>query len=175
MRLPSRVLLSCAAAISVLALLPLTAASGHDSGPGRGPGPAQAAPPAHGPAGDLLRSGLVGSTAPGEGGLTLFGVAPGGKTWVVRHGDVRVGRDGRLDVRIEGLVIPSLGGTNPVPAVSATLVCNEVPGTPTATAPLSAAGDGRIRAIVAVPTPCQAPAVLVNPNGAAGTYIAVNG
>jgi hypothetical protein len=88
---------------------------------------------------------------------------------------VRVGRDGRLDVRIEGLVIPSLGNTNPIPAVSATLVCNGTPGTPTATSPLSPAGDGRIRATVAVPMPCQAPAVLVNPNGAAGTYIAVNG
>ena len=166
MRLRSRVLLSCAAAISVLALLPVTAASGHE-GHDQGDD--------HGQRAHLLRSGLVGSTAPNEGGLTLFGVAPGGKTWVVREGRVSVSRDGRLDVRIEGLVIPSLGGTNPIPAVSATLVCNGTPGIPTATAPLSASGDGRIRATVAVPTPCQAPAVLVNPNGAPGTYIAVNG
>jgi hypothetical protein len=157
------VLLSFAAAISVLALLPV--AAGADSRHGDDDND-----------GTLLRSGLVGSTAPAEGGVTLFGVVPGGKTWVVDEGSVRVDRDGRLDVRIEGLVIPSLGGTNPVPSVSATLVCNGMPGMPTATTPLSIpGGDARIRATVAVPTPCQAPAVLVNPNGAPGVYIAVNG
>jgi hypothetical protein len=167
------VLLSCAAAISALVLLPVTAASGHD-GPGNDHGREHARHHHH-QGEHLLRSGLVGSTAPNEGGVTLFGVVPGGKTWVVKDGRVSVKRDGRLDVRIQGLVIPSLGNTNPVPAVSATLVCNGVPGTPTATFPLNAAGDGHIRATVAVPTPCQAPAVLVNPNGAPGTYIAVNG
>jgi hypothetical protein len=169
MRRPSRLLLTLAAAISVLVLVPTAA----DAGPGAaGPGPA-AAPPR----GDLLKSGLVGSTAPTEGGLTLFGVVPGGRTWVIRAGEVRVARDGRLDVHMDGLVIPSapVNGTNPLASVSATLVCNGVPGTPTPTFPLSPAGDGRIRADVTVPQPCQAPAVLINPNGAATTYIAVNG
>ena len=78
---------------------------------------------------------------------------------------------------MDGLVIPSapFNGTNPLASVSATLVCNGVPGTPTATEPLSPSGDGRIRADVVVPKPCQAPAVLINPNGGAATYIAVNG
>ena len=165
MRRPSRLLLTLAAAISVLVLVPSAA----DAGPGGGPGP--------GSRGELLKSGLVGSTAPDEGGLTLFGVVPGGRTWVIRAGEVRVARDGRLDVRMDGLVIPSapFNGTNPLASVSATLVCNGVPGTPTATVPLSASGDGRIRADVAVPQPCQAPAVLINPLGQASTYIAVNG
>jgi hypothetical protein len=164
MRLRSRVLLSFAATISVLALLPLTAgaASGHDDDEG-----------------DLLRSGLVGSSTPANGGVTLFDtVNPGGKNWVVDEGSVRVDRNGRLEVRIEGLVIPDapFNGTNPVATVSATLVCNGVPGTPTSPSPLSVpAGNGRIRAMVTVPTPCLAPAVLVNPNGAATTYIASNG
>jgi hypothetical protein len=169
MRRPSRLLLTFAAAISVLVLVPGAA----DAGPTAGSGTA-AGPP---PRGDLLRSGLVGSTAPNEGGLTLFGVVPGGRTWVIRAGEVRVARDGRLDVRMDGLVIPSapFNGTNPLASVSATLVCNGAPGTPTATFPLSPAGDGRIRADVTVPQPCQAPAVLINPNGAGGIYIAVNG
>lgn len=163
MRRPSRLLLTLAAAISVLVLVPSAA----DAGPGAGPGPR----------GELLKSGLVGSTAPDEGGLTLFGVVPGGRTWVIRAGEVRVARDGRLDVRMDGLVITEapFNGTNPLASVSATLVCNGVPGIPTATFPLSPRGDGRIRADVAVPQPCQAPAVLINPLGQGSTYIAVNG
>jgi hypothetical protein len=165
MRRPSRLLLTLAASISVLVLVPTAA----DAGPG-----GHAAGP---PRGDLLKSGLVGSTAPVEGGLPLFEVVPGGRTWVVHEGAVRVTRDGRLDVRIRGLVIPEahFNGTNPLASVSATLVCNGIPGTPTATVPLSTAGDGRIRADVVVPQPCLAPAVLVNPLGSAGTYIAANG
>jgi hypothetical protein len=168
MRRPSRLLLTLAAAISALVLIPSAA----DAGPTGGPGPAGGPPK-----GELLKSGLVGSTAPNEGGVTLFGVVPGGRTWVIRAGEVRVARDGRLDVRMDGLVIPEapFDGTNPVAAVSATLVCNGVPGTPTATFSLSPKGDGRIRTDVTVPQPCLAPAVLVNPNGSPTTYIAANG
>jgi hypothetical protein len=158
-RLP-RVLLGTAAVALALALVP--AAAGADSGGDNQP---------------LLRSGLVGSTPVASGGVILSGVTPGGLPWVVGSGRVTVDRDGSLDVRVEGLVIPvpPFNGTNPVPAVSATLVCNGVPGTPTATVALSPAGNTRIRAMVAVPSPCLAPAVLVNPNGSPAVYIAANG
>ena len=163
MRRPSRLLLTLAAAISALVLVPVAADAGSSGG--------------HEQHGALLKSGLVGSTAPLEGGVALFEVVPGGRTWAVRDGAVKVTRDGRLDVRIKGLVIPEapFNGTNPLASVSATLVCNDVPGTPTATVPLSTAGDGRIRADVVVPQPCLAPAVLVNPLGNGATYIAANG
>jgi hypothetical protein len=160
MRLLPRVLLGTAAVAIALALVP--AAAGADSGGGDQP---------------LLRSGLVGSTPVASGGLVLSGVTPGGVPWVVGSGRVRVDRDGSLDLRVRGLVvpIPPFNGTNPVATVSASLVCNGMPGTPTATVALSPAGDTRIRATVAVPSPCLAPAVLVNPGGNGAVYIAANG
>jgi hypothetical protein len=161
MRTPSKLLLAAAAAAATLALLPVAAGADSDGG---GDGP-------------LLRSGLVGSTPTAQGGPTLFGVAPGGAPWVVDEGTVRLGRDGRLDVKVEGLVIPTPppNGTNPLPGFSASVVCNGVDGALTAVAPLSTAGDGRIRATVSLPSPCLAPAVLVHPNGVAGAYIAATG
>jgi hypothetical protein len=163
MRPLPRVLLGTAAVALALALVPV--AAGADSNGGDQP---------------LLQSGLVGSTPVASGGPVLFGVTPGGAPWV-GSGRVKVSRDGSLDVRVEGLVIPiaPFNGTNPVLTMAATLVCNGMPGTPSATFPVSAAGNGRLRAMVAVPSPCLAPAVLVNPapNGIAngGVYIAANG
>lgn len=131
---------------------------------------------------DLLRSGLVGSMPlpPAGTGRTLFGVAPGGAPWVVDHdSSVRVRDDGRLDVKIRGLVIPGRG--NPVARVAATVVCNgggvgQTVSTPAAD--LSPEGDGRIRADLTLPEPCLAPAVLVRvapAAGGVGPYIAANG
>ena len=164
MRPRSRVLLALLAAISALVLVPV--AAGADSRGGDG----SDAPP-------LLRSGLVGSTptaiAPAVGGPTLFGIPPAGAPWVVRNGRVRVSRSGDLQVRIAGLVLTSTG-TNPVPMVTATLACNGVPAAVTPAVPLSTAGDGRIEAMVAVPQPCLAPAVLINIAGRVN-YIAANG
>jgi hypothetical protein len=128
---------------------------------------------------DLLRSGLVGST-PSPQGPTLFGVAPGGAPWVVDHtSSVRVRDDGRVDVKVRGLVIPERG--NPVARVVATVVCNGgAVGSTVTTQPadLSPEGDGRIRAELDLPDPCLAPAVLVRvftAAGVAGPYIAANG
>lgn len=135
---------------------------------------------------DLLRSGLVGSTPPPPTGTgpTLFGVRPGNAPWVVDHdSSVRVRDDGRVDIKIRGLVIPppTGDGTNPVnvATVSASVVCNG--GARAADKPMTAAfridraGDARIRDHVDLPEPCLAPAVLVHPNGTAARYIAANG
>lgn len=128
--------------------------------------------------GDLLRSGLVGSTPTAQGGATIFGVAPGGVPWVVDEGSVRVRRDGRLDLRVEGLVIPTppQNGTNTVPAVTASLYCNAALADATELFPLSIPdGDARIRADLTLPETCVAPVVLLNPNGNAAAYIAATG
>jgi hypothetical protein len=137
--------------------------------------------------GNLLRSDLFGSQPLGP---TLFGVAPGGKPWVLRHGEARVRRDGRIEVRVRGLVIPADPPTttvasNPLPALAATLVCNGAAVGTTAPAPFSPAGDARIDATLDLSAlqgkPCLAPAVLINPApGAAPTadpthYIAASG
>jgi hypothetical protein len=122
----------------------------------------------------LLRSGLVGSSPDGP---ILFGVKPGGRPWVIDEGRADVSRAGVVEVEVEGLVIPTppQNGTNPVPALAASVVCNGTVAATTSTVPFSPAGDAQIEAHVTLPSPCLAPAVLLNPNGAAGTYIAATG
>lgn len=158
MRPRIRTLLALAAALATVLLVPN--AAGADSG------------------GDddsrLLDSQLVGSTPPAVGGPVLFGVIPGGAPWVIDESRVRVSRDGKLKLRVEGLVIPGRG-TATVTAVRASLVCNGMVGTATAAVPLTADGDARIRTTVVVPAPCLAPAVLVHPNSIPTAYIAANG
>lgn len=128
---------------------------------------------------DLLRSGLVGSMPDGP---TLSGALPGSAPWVAdADSSIRVRRDGRVDIRIRGLVIPTApqNGTNPVPQVSASVVCNGTAvtsSTPTTLAVrFDAAGDARILDRVALPSPCLAPVVLVHPNRVLLRYIAASG
>jgi hypothetical protein len=126
----------------------------------------------------LLRSGLVGSTKPAEGGATIFGVVPGGADWVVDEGSVRLRRDGRLDLKVEGLVIPTppQNGTNPIDTVTASVYCNGVVADTTDPFPLSVPeGNGEVRAQLDLPDTCVAPVVLVHPRGILGTYIAATG
>lgn len=124
----------------------------------------------------LLRSGLVGST-PAPVGPTLFGVTPGTAPWVLDNGRVRVERSGELELRVRGLVIPTApaNGTNPVPTLSASLVCDGVVVDTTEAVPFSTRGHARISTTVDVPGTCLAPAVLVHPNLVTGVYIAADG
>jgi len=122
----------------------------------------------------VLRTGIVGSSL---GGPVLFGANPGGAPWQTDRGRVRLHADGDLDVRVRGLVIPTapFNGTNPVPMLSASLVCNGAVVATTATVPFSAAGNARIQTQVALPQPCLAPAVLIRPNASTTVYIAASG
>ncbi len=124
----------------------------------------------------VLRSTLVGST-PAPAGPTLFGRTPGTAPWVLDKGRVRVDTAGNFDLRVRGLVIPTppANGTNPVPTLSASLVCNGAVVATTATVPFDTAGNARINTTVAVPSPCLAPAVLVHPNAVTSVYIAASG
>ena len=89
-------------------------------------------------------------------------------------GELRVRRDGRLDLRVEGLVIPGVG--NPVASVMATLYCNGAAAATSAAFPLSPAGDARFRGSLMLPTTCVAPVVLINPAGGdQAVYIAATG
>lgn len=127
--------------------------------------------------GPLLRSGLVGSTL-APAGPTLFGVTPGTSPWVADDTSrVRVDRDGRVEIRIRGLVIPTApaNGTNPVPRVSASVVCNGSVAATTDAVPFSPRGNARISEVLTLPGPCLAPAVLVHPNTATSVYIAATG
>ena len=103
----------------------------------------------------------------------LFGVNPGGAPWVVDKGSLTLRADGRLDVKVVGLVIPDRG--NPLPTLAASVVCNGAVVATTATVPFSPDGDARIRTSVTLPQRCLAPAVLLNPNGNPAVYIGVTG
>jgi hypothetical protein len=120
----------------------------------------------------VLRSKLVGNT-PGD--PTLFDVAPAGAPWEVAASDVDVRRDGRLEVKVEGLVIAGRG-TNGITAVTAELYCNSKRVATTAPAPLSTDGDAEIReTVTGVPAECPVPTVFVSPNGRPNVFFAVTG
>jgi hypothetical protein len=121
----------------------------------------------------VLRSKLIGNT-PGD--PTLFDVAPAGAPWEVAASDVDVRRDGRIEVKVEGLVIEGRG-TVGIAAVTAELYCNgKRVGDPTAPAPLSTDGDAEIRdTLSGVPAECPVPAVFVSPIGRPKVFFAVTG
>jgi hypothetical protein len=132
----------------------------------------------------IVRSALFGSKTTAHGGPTLFGVAPGGVDWVVNGPSrAKVSRDGRVRVRIEGLVFaegPNVG-KNTVPQLAATVFCGGTAVGTTAPVAFSPEGDARIDQTLATapPSPCLAPAVLINPapagSAVTGTYIAASG
>jgi hypothetical protein len=130
--------------------------------------------------GKAFEAELFGSQPTGP---ALFGVKPGGAPWVIRRSEAEVRRDGRVEVRVDGLVIPTppQNGTNPLPGIAATVYCGASAVGTTKTVPFSPAGDARIddRLATALPSPCLAPAVLLNPQigGAVnpGVYIAATG
>ncbi len=122
----------------------------------------------------LLEAHLVGSL-PND--AHLFAVAPGALPWMIESSEVTVRFDGQLRVDVEGLVVPvaPANGTNPIPRLAASLVCNDSVVATTPTVPFSLAGDAVINVTVAVPLRCLAPAVLLNPNGNPAVFIAATG
>jgi hypothetical protein len=110
----------------------------------------------------------------------FHGVSPGGAPWVLKRGEVRLKRDGKLDLSVNGLVIPALGTPGPVTTISASLYCgadsSTTPADTTQQVPISRKGDARIRdASFRVPSTCLAPVILVQPNGLTTIYIALDG
>ena len=120
---------------------------------------------------DVLRASITGSMLTDP---VLFGVTRGGAPWVISRGEARLGGDGRLEVEVRGLIIPT-SGTNPVPKISASVACNGAVVATTRTVDFTPKGNAEIEATVALPKRCLAPAVLLNPNGNAAVYIAVTG
>jgi hypothetical protein len=110
----------------------------------------------------------------------IHAVAAGGAPWVLRSGESRLRRDGRLSVRVRGLVIPVAPGNGtpgPVTTVTASLYCGAdttAAGT-VGPAQISRAGDARITGRLTPPAKCLGAIVLVHPNGIAAAYIAASG
>jgi hypothetical protein len=124
------------------------------------------------------------SLAPSQPTDPIFhGVSPGSAPWVLKRGNVRLKRDGKFDLRVKGLVIPTppfTGTPGPVTTITASLYCgadsNTTPADTTQQVPISRNGDARIHdASFSVPAACLAPVILVHPNGLATTYIALDG
>jgi hypothetical protein len=99
----------------------------------------------------------------------------GGRAWAITSGSGEVDRDGSVEVQVHGLVIPSLGGVNPVATMGATVSCLTPHGTVnvrTAQFPASRAADVTIQGSVSLPHPCKDPVVFVV--GPAGQWFAMS-
>jgi len=121
----------------------------------------------------VLRAKLVGSM-PAPASPAIAEVNPGGAPWVNGPSRVRGRGDGRITVTIRRRVIPPPVGTggNPVASVVATLVCGDEVETSTAPFALDMAGNGSTADVIAVPSHCADPAVLIQPAGNRTVYIA---
>ena len=150
------------AAVAAASLIPASSAVAHDSHS------------SHHRARTLLQAPIAGSLPSDD---PIFGVSPGGAPWVIDRGSARVRTDGRLEVRVEGLVIPppTQPNVNPVPKLSASLACNGEVVVTTRQVPFSRSGDARIKERVNVPKRCIAPVVMLNPNGNAKVFIGITG
>ncbi len=107
-----------------------------------------------------LEGQLIGST-PGQ---HVAGVASGGAPWVLAGSNFNINGNGQFQVQVRGLLIASGGAANtvgPVTMVAATLVCGDVAAASTLSAPLSSAGNAVMQGMILIPSPCIAPAVLV--------------
>jgi hypothetical protein len=142
-----------------------------ESGPGRQGG--QGNGNGHHKGNLVFRSSLAPSQTTDP---TLNTVAPGGAPWVLDRGDVRIKRDGRLRLKVRGLVIPTLGTPGPVDTISASIACaNDAPADETNTVPISDSGDAKIKDELNLPSTCLGPRVFVHPNGIDTAYIAISG
>lgn len=108
------------------------------------------------------------------------GVSGGGLPWQLERAHGKLRSDGRLNVKVEGLVLAqrdpvpaNVQGTNPIPQFRAIVSCL-TPDSPdtgenvtTDPVPASPSGDARIDTRVDLPEPCIAPIVFVtSPTGA---------
>jgi hypothetical protein len=113
----------------------------------------------------------------------VHGVPAGAAPWVIKRGHVSLGADGRLEVELQGLVIPvahgglPAGTARPVTTVSASLYCAPDAAGAAATTgsvAISEAGNARIEDRIDLPATCLVPTILVHPNGL-NAYIALPG
>lgn len=121
-------------------------------------------------------SPFTGSTNP------VRGINGGGVPWRIASAKGELRSDGRLEIKVEGLVIVATG-VNPVAAFRGVVNCL-TPASPTTgvnlvtdPVPANTAGDAKIEAKLALPTPCIAPIVFVT-NGtgpAPGAWFATTG
>ena len=117
----------------------------------------------------------------------IRGVSGGGLPWELKSGSADLRADGRLHVRVHGLVLArrapvpaNLQGTIPFTQLGAIVSClttaNGMATTdnvPTSLFRVSTRGDGHLETSVALPTPCFAPIVFVT--APTGAWFAITG
>lgn len=114
----------------------------------------------------------------------IRGINGGGFPWVIGSAHGKLKANGKLEVKVNGLVIDpndpaaiaaGLAGKNPAPAFIAIVSCLSkdangdatTTNVQTGTFPASPTGDSSIKATVALPKPCIAPIIFVaSPGGA---------
>ena len=128
------------------------------------------------PGNKILDASMTGIAT---GGQSLLGVAGGGLPWVMDRGDARLFADGRLQVRVDNLVLGAGAaiGTNPIPFGRAIVACNGgATLLMTGLVPYSPEGDARVNTWVDLPSPCLAPVVFfAGQTGAGPRWFAVTG
>lgn len=135
---------------------------------------------------------MVGVDGPFLGQINpIRGITGGGLPWVLEEGEGRLRADGKLNIKVRGLIIPAsapstAAGTNPAPFFLAAVSCMTTDGgmnlltqnvftTPEETTMLGDPrnGDANIKAMVTLPSPCIAPIIFVTSPG--GAWFAVTG
>lgn len=133
--------------------------------------------------GDVLEFDVMAPvTEPYTGPTNAIREVPGGGLpWEIDAARGELREDGRLKVRVEGLVLArrapvpvELQGTNPITSFKAIVSCLTTSGVAPVTTnvstglfPATAAGDAKIETVVELPSPCLAPIVFVtSPDGA---------
>jgi hypothetical protein len=126
-------------------------------------------------------AGLTGA----QSQAPLRGINGGGIPWTLDEGHGQLRTDGRLEIKVEGLVLASgaNAGTNPSATFRGLVSCVNGDGTfsniltdpfPATTGPASAGGgDSKIKTNVVLPSPCIAPIVFVTSAG--GSWFASTG
>ena len=122
---------------------------------------------------------MAGVDAPFTGPTNpIRGLGGGGVPWSVDRARGELRSDGRLRLKVEGLVLTSTG-VNPSPTFVARVNCltpaQPLNGETVSTAPVAtdSAGDAKFDAHVNLPDPCYAPIVFVT--NEAGRWFAVTG
>ncbi|MEP0806640.1 MAG: hypothetical protein HRF47_14240 [Chloroflexota bacterium] len=134
---------------------------------------------------------MVGVPRPYTGAANAIrGVPGGGLPWVIEFGKGKVSPEGRVDVKVKGLVFDpndqavidrGLAGINTVPSFKAIISClsKDADGNPitvnvsTGLFPADAAGNAHIKDTVVLPQPCIAPILFVTSPG--GAWFAATG
>jgi hypothetical protein len=103
-------------------------------------------------------------TGSAVGAVNDRGIPGGGLAWMISAGSGTVSHQGMVDVTVTGLVIPSLGNTNPVALFKATVSClgpSGVTNVSTGNFAANSMGDAHIQAVIDLPHPCKQPIIFV--------------